>query len=203
MLSGIERFFRRTSHYDRLRYTASQHLSQEGEQDQGTRGHGHVIPGTVHVCIFIYAAALCGAVCADARRARARGRSRLTTTAHDRPFALLRTVPLLVLLSVRIASTSGMACGVCGGRGHDRRNCPNGRGVSKKKKARKVWCPADMVPVEHGGQISFLSKEEMYGAKVTCKCGGTHLYAPSSRNCSRCAALLHCCTARWSAVESR
>ena len=109
------------------------------------------------------------------------GRTVLSSAGHTR--ASSRTPRPLGARAARRASLrhQEMACGNCGGRGHDRRNCPNGGGVSKKKKkkARKVWCPAGMVPVERGGQVSFLSEEEMYGAKVTCECGGTPLYARS------------------------
>ena len=74
-----------------------------------------------------------------------------------------------------------MPCTVCGGWGHNRLTCPSdggggSRGVRKKSKPKMVWCPKDMIPVRApGGGIAFKTSDELYGAKVTCKCGGTHL----------------------------
>ena len=42
----------------------------------------------------------------------------------------------------------------------------------------QVWCPAGMIPMQAArgsDEIVFKTSEELYGAKVQCRCGGWHL----------------------------
>jgi len=98
-------------------------------------------------------------------------------------------------------------CSNCGGFGHTRLTCPSrgggGHGVVKKKKRNVyAYAPAGMIPVQEvDGTIGFRTSDEMYGAKVQCGCGGSHLPCGTAKGAASWRA--HQNTQRHQAWEAR